>query len=336
MLYRIYNGIELQNLLPVVHPDLVQYCRQGFPQWFLAVLDRYPVATQLARAQAKTLAQLPHVDAERAAALIAAARQSVASLTDEDTAYTIRALVKELRALAASIQAGKERLRTRLAADPEVQRLLSIPGIGPWTAVCLRLEVGSLTRFHSANALVAFAGLDPLNHQSGDLTRPGGISHRGRAEIRAVLYMAALTALRWNPVIKSCYARLRTHGKSHLTAAVACMAKLLRLAYACVLRDEAFDATKQETTRQRYVEQAAARNQARAAGGSAAPAALTAPVSRREACRRKTAASAPQAAQSPQERGHVAAVTNHATPSPGQHHAAAPRPVPTAVLHSGA
>ena len=114
---------ELQNLLPTVHPELVQPCRQGFPPWFLAVLDRSPVAPRLARAQTKTLTKLPHVDAERAAALIAAARQSVASLTDADTAYTIRALIKELRTLAAAIDRGKKLLQTRLGTDPEVLRL---------------------------------------------------------------------------------------------------------------------------------------------------------------------------------------------------------------------
>ena len=84
--------------------------------------------------------------------------------------------IRELQRLEATIASRKKLLEQRLKDDPEVRRMRSISGIGPTTAVCLRLEAGTLTRFHSANALVAFAGLDPLNQQSGDTQRRGGIS----------------------------------------------------------------------------------------------------------------------------------------------------------------
>jgi transposase len=303
---------ELHNLLPVVQPELVQYCRHGFPAWVLAVLRRYPLASQLARARVTTLMALPYVTAKRAETLVAAAKESVASLTDAETALVIQDLVREFQRLEATIARGKQVLEQRLKDDPEVRRMLSIPGIGPATAGCLRLEAGSLTRFHTANALVAFAGLDPLNHQSGDTERRGGISHRGNSALRAALHMAVLTGIRCNPVLQAFYQRLRSQGKAHLTATTACMAKLLRIAYACVLKDEDFDPERQEATRQKH-QQAAETRQAKAAATTAAPACLTAPITRREAKKRKLAAGAPQADRSPQERGHAAAEANHST-----------------------
>src|SRR5213079_3132171 len=118
---------------------------------------------------------------------------------------------------------------------------------------CLRLEYVSMTRFHSDNAVVAFAGLDPRSHQSGDTETQHGISHRGRSAIRAQLYMAALTAIQHNPVIRAFYLHLCAQGKEHLTAVTACMAKMLRLAYACMITDQPFDADQAAATRQRYL-----------------------------------------------------------------------------------
>ncbi len=302
---------ELHNLLPVVQPALVQYCRQGFPAWLLAVLRRYPLASQLARARAATLAALPYVTADRAAELIAAAKTSVASLTDPETALVIQDLVKELQRLEASIAGRKKILEQRLKDDPEVRRMRSIPGIGPATAVCLRLEAGTLTRFRSANALVAFGGLDPLNHQSGDTQRNGGISHRGNSAIRAALYMAAQTAVRCDCPLRDFYQRLRSQGKPHMVALTACMAKLLRIAYACVLNDEDFDPEKHEATRRKHQE--AAKPRPATTTATAATGSLSAPISRREARKRKTAAGAPQAEVSPHVRGHAAAAANHST-----------------------
>jgi transposase len=299
---------ELHNLLPVVQPELVQYCRHGFPAWVLAVLHRYPLASQLARARVKTLTALPYVSAKRAEALVAAAKQSVASLTDAETALVIQDLVREFQRLEATIARGKQVLEQRLKDDPEVRRMLSIPGIGATTACCLRLEAGSLTRFHSANALVAFAGLDPQNHQSGDTQRRGGISHRGNSALRATLHMAVLTGIRCNPVLRAFYQRLRSQGKAHLTATTACMAKLLRIAYACVLKDEDFDPERQEATRQKHQQTAETRQ-----ATTAAPVCLSAPITRREAKKRKLAADAPQAGRGPRERGHAAAEANHST-----------------------
>src|SRR6266566_8287690 len=57
---------ELQSLLPAVHPDLVQFCRQGFPQWLLRLLVQTPTAEALGRADADTLARIPYLTRARA------------------------------------------------------------------------------------------------------------------------------------------------------------------------------------------------------------------------------------------------------------------------------
>ena len=83
-------------------------------------------------------------------------------------------------------------------------------------------ELGTLSR-HQIAALV---GVAPLNRDSGRF-RGTRTVWGGRARVRAVLYMAALTASRYNPIIKAFYHRLCGVGKARKVALTACMRKLL-------------------------------------------------------------------------------------------------------------
>lgn len=103
--------------------------------------------------------------------------------------------------------------------------LQSVPGIGPVVSVTLVAalpELGQLSRKQIAKQV----GVAPLNRDSGQ-RRGHRMVWGGRAEVRHVLYMATLTAIRWNPVIRTHYQRLLDAGKPKKVALVACMRKLL-------------------------------------------------------------------------------------------------------------
>ena len=107
------------------------------------------------------------------------------------------------------------------------QLLQSVPGIGPVVALTLLAdlpELGTLTH----KQIAALVGVAPLNRDSG-LRRGTRLIWGGRARVRAVLYMAALAAVRWNPILRSFWRRLRERGKPPKVALVACMHKLLTI-----------------------------------------------------------------------------------------------------------
>lgn len=108
----------------------------------------------------------------------------------------------------------------------------SVPGVGPNTAnmiqACLP-ELGTLSR----GGIAALVGVAPLNRDSGK-SRGRRFCWGGRSEVRAALYMAALVASRFNPVIRNIYLRLRARGKPAKVALVACMRKLLVILNAMV------------------------------------------------------------------------------------------------------
>jgi len=105
--------------------------------------------------------------------------------------------------------------------------LQSAPGVGPVLATTLLAglpELGTLTR----QQVAALVGVAPLNRDSGTLRGRRRV-WGGRAQVRTALYMAALTATRYNPVIRAFYARLCAAGKAKKVALTACMRKLLTI-----------------------------------------------------------------------------------------------------------
>lgn len=181
-------------------------------------------------------------DTEDLRALLARRRQLVAMRTAEQNRLgsapprlhaDIAAHIAWLNARLATLD---DDLDAALRASPvwrEREDLLrSVPGIGPVCARTLVLdlpELGTLSRQH----LAALVGLAPFHRDSGTLR---GSRHiwGGRAQVRTALYMSTLVAVRYNPVLKAFYQRLRAAGKLAKVALTACMRTLLTILNAMV------------------------------------------------------------------------------------------------------
>ena len=126
--------------------------------------------------------------------------------------------------------------RERAAIDQQMQTLLrthttpalhSSKGMGPIfqaTSLALLPELGTLTRQQVAKLV----GVAPMNRDSGQMRGKRRI-RGGRAPVRVALYMATLSAVRWDPAMRAHYQQLRARGKLGKVALVACMRKLLTI-----------------------------------------------------------------------------------------------------------
>jgi transposase len=171
------------------------------------------------------------------AALLARRRQVVAMLTAERGRLprSLPAVREYLDAHIAWLEAEVIRLDAALAAAigasplwrEHLALLQSVPGVGPTLAMTLLAELPQLGQV-SGRRLALLVGVAPLNRDSGGWRGKRTI-WGGRGHVRAVLYMAALTATRHNPVIKAYYERLCAAGKAKKVALVACMHKLLTI-----------------------------------------------------------------------------------------------------------
>lgn len=148
------------------------------------------------------------------------------------TSEVVRKAIKEhIDWLEETIAELDEQLQDRLMNSTDWQKkdalLQSVPGIGPVVSFSLLAdlpELGTLNR----QRISKLVGVAPLNDDSG---QHRGVRHifGGRARVRCMLYMATLTAMRFNPVIKQFYQRLAAKGKPFKVALTACMRKLLSI-----------------------------------------------------------------------------------------------------------
>ena len=140
----------------------------------------------------------------------------------KDLAASIARLEKQLAKIVAHLAAT-------IATTPELAakstRLCALQGVGPGTAATLLghlPELGTLT----GAAIAALAGLAPFNDDSGPRKGQRHIAG-GRTSVRCALYMAAFNAIRYNPILKPFYERLRAAGKPFKVALIATARKLL-------------------------------------------------------------------------------------------------------------
>jgi transposase len=137
--------------------------------------------------------------------------------------------LKRLKTHVARLEAEIER---RIVADPGLSArydiLRSIPGIGDTVAAIMLVGLSEMGQ-GTGKAMTLLCGLAPLADDSG--TRQGQRHIRGgRMAVRNALYMAALSAARYNPDLKAFYDRLRANGKAAKLALTAVMRKLAVLA----------------------------------------------------------------------------------------------------------
>jgi len=115
--------------------------------------------------------------------------------------------------------------------EEDLTLLQSIPSVGQQLGNNM-LCVMHTNTFHSAEQVAAYLGSVPIERQSGtSVLGRARLSKTGPAHIRALLYMAALTAIRYNPHVKALYERLLSKGKSKMVALGAAMRKIVHLCF---------------------------------------------------------------------------------------------------------
>ncbi len=155
----------------------------------------------------------------------------------QDVQVHVEWLQKRLRDLDGDLG---QMIRQTPVWQERINLLQSVPGIGDAVSRVLLVGLPELGQL-KAKAISALAGLAPLNRDSGKMRGKRSIGG-GRAPVRAALYMAALVASRYNPVIKAFYERLLSKGKAKKVVLTACMHKLVVILNAMVKTGTAWQA----------------------------------------------------------------------------------------------
>lgn len=162
------------------------------------------------------------------------------------TRSVINSLEKCVEFFTQEINQIKSEIQDLINNDPELLRrqklLITIKGIGKLTAAKLLGEIRDIRAFRSARQLAAYAGLTPKNFLSGSsVHKKTVISKTGNAHLRKLLFLSAISAKQWNPIVKEFCDRLIQNGLSAMEAVCAAMRKLLHLVYGVLKSGKPFD-----------------------------------------------------------------------------------------------
>lgn len=156
-----------------------------------------------------------------------------------NSGYFDSSLKKELNRVLRYLQASIEKLEKELKELANsiygdiIDRLVTIPGIGPKTAIVLTVITGGFERFENAKQLTAYVGFSPRVYQSGTSVRgKGHICKMGQSQIRKLLYLCSWSAKKCNRPCIEMYNRLAEKGKPERVIKIALANKLLKQAFA--------------------------------------------------------------------------------------------------------
>ena len=161
-----------------------------------------------------------------------------------------KAVVEHLSALIAfldeQIRDTKQAIQEQIERFPELQQaqelLVTIPGIGRLTAAKLLGEIRNIREFENARQLAAYAGVTPRIFLSGtSVHQKSRLSKTGNANLRKILYMPAISAKRWNPIVHQFCDRLLLSGLRPMEVIGAAMRKLLHLVFGVLKHGRPFD-----------------------------------------------------------------------------------------------
>jgi transposase len=233
----------------LVHPGRVHFAKG---MGILAKTDRIDarVLARFGRHAAPRLLARCAANQTELRDLVACRRQlssTRAQQTNRRGATFSKAALKSIDAVVKTLDKQIERLdkqiRDLIDADDDFKHLdgllQSVPGVGPTLSATLAADLRELGA-PDRRTVCALAGVAPYPEDSGTIKGKRSI-RGGRADVRCVLYMATLAAIRVNPVIKPFHRRLRDAGKVAKLTIVACMRKLLSLLNAMIRDDLSWD-----------------------------------------------------------------------------------------------
>lgn len=172
-------------------------------------------------------------------------RQMELNRRESASEVVIAGIDAHVQALDEQIREIEQAITDHIDNDPDLRGrrdlLTSIPGIADTTSAHLLARLGDLRQYSDVGQVVAHAGLNPAQRQSGKFEGKVRISRIGDATLRAKLYMPALVAKRHNPVLAAFAERLAARGKPPKLILCAVMRKLLHLIWGVLRSGKPFD-----------------------------------------------------------------------------------------------
>lgn len=235
--------IQYTKALDLMFPELATIMRtQGtHNQSIYELLKKYPTPQKIQRARYSTLLKINRLKAEQVIAIQNAAKNTIGTFS-EGLEYELLQNIQMIENFNALIEKTNQKIESlmRQLDSP----ILSIPGISVTLGSIILAEIRNINNFKNPNQLLAFAGLEPSVHQSGQTNSEGRMVKRGSTHLRSALILAARYISRWSQGFSDYLEKKLAQGKHYNVAVSHVAKKLVRIIFYLLKTDSPFDETK--------------------------------------------------------------------------------------------
>jgi len=231
--------LAVNNLVQLIFPEFKSLFSNIYGDSAIAILKEYGSAQRIARAREVKISSLLNGHCKCSAKqIIDAAKRSV-GLKDDFYAFELLDAIEEMEHIQNRIK-GYD-LQIKKYVDELCPNLLSIPGVGYTTAGLICGEIGDIDRFHSAESLVSYSGIDVIVYESGKYKAKHLIpSKKGSKYLRYALFQVSRIIWQHDPVFSSYYAKKQSEGKHYYVILGHIQKKVARVIYSVLKNNSVY------------------------------------------------------------------------------------------------
>jgi transposase len=222
--------LVLNNLVQITFPELNSLFSSIYGGSAIAILKEYGTPIKLAKAHISKVSSLLHGRCRCSASDIIEAAKHSLGISDDCYAFEIMDAIENLEFIQHRIE--KYDIQIKQLVDELCPNLLTVPGIGYVTAGLIAGEIGDAERFHNAESLISFSGVDVTVYGSGNYKAKHLIpSKKSSRYLRYALFQVARIIWIYDPVFKAYYEKKLAEGKHYYVILGHIQKKLCRLVY---------------------------------------------------------------------------------------------------------
>jgi len=232
--------LAVNNLVQLIFPEFKSLFSNIYGDSAVAILKEYKTPKVLAKARIAKVASLIHGRCRcTAEQLITAAKNSV-GISSDFYAFQLIDAIEEMEHIKRRIEGYDAQIKAYV--DELCPNLLSVPGIGYVTAGLIAGEIRDANRFHSAESLVSYAGIDVTVYQSGKYTAKNLIpSKKGSRYLRYALFQVSRVIWQHDPVFRSYYEKKQAERKHYYVILGHIQKKVVRVIYSIMKSGSAYE-----------------------------------------------------------------------------------------------
>ena len=222
--------LNVYKLVHLMFPEFESFFSNIYGLSALSILKEYQSPQKLAKAHANKVSALIHGRCKCSALELIDAAKNTAGIKSDYYSFQLIDAIEELEHIQKRVE--KYDVQIENYVKQHFPNLLTIPGVGYITAGLIAGEIGDINRFHSADSLVSFAGIDCTVYESGNYKAKHTIpSKKGSKYLRYALFQVARIVWQWDPVFKDYYLKKQSEGKHFYVILGHIQKKLLRVIF---------------------------------------------------------------------------------------------------------